>query len=33
MITVNLKDPYYWCKEDVFVEIKDAGKGKGVVAI
>lgn len=23
MITVNLKDLYYWCKEDVFVEITD----------
>lgn len=23
MITVNLKDLYYWCKEDVFVEITE----------
>lgn len=23
MITVNLKDLYYWCKEDVFVEIME----------
>lgn len=23
MITINLKDFYYWCKEDVFVEITE----------
>lgn len=23
MITVNLKDLYYWCKEDIFVEITE----------
>lgn len=23
MITINLKDLYYWCKEDVFVEITE----------
>lgn len=23
MITVNLKDLYYWCKEDVFIEITE----------
>lgn len=23
MITVNLKDLYFWCKEDVFVEITE----------
>ncbi|MFT3983646.1 MAG: sigma factor-like helix-turn-helix DNA-binding protein [Lachnospiraceae bacterium] len=23
MITVNLKDFYYWCKEDIFIEITE----------
>jgi RNA polymerase sigma-70 factor (ECF subfamily) len=23
MISINLKDFYYWCKEDIFVEITE----------